>query len=228
MQAALANPDLISLAAGFVDQQSLPVEATARAVAAVLGDAREGRRALQYGTTAGDLALRTRLLAPPGARGADARRLVRAPAAADGRHDRVAAAPLPDRRGAARPRRHRARRVADLLRLPRRPGDARRAGRRRGDRRRRPAGRRPGGDARRPGGERRARPREADLHRLRARQPDRPEPGRRPPRGPGRAGPAVLDPSADLRPGGRRLPRADVRGARAAERLGARRRRARR
>jgi 2-aminoadipate transaminase len=62
MQAALANPDLISLAAGFVDQESLPVEATARAVAAVLGDPREGRRALQYGTTAGDAAFRSLLL----------------------------------------------------------------------------------------------------------------------------------------------------------------------
>ena len=63
MQAALDNPGLISLAAGFVDQRSLPVEATARALAAILGDEREGRRALQYGTTAGDLGLRERLIA---------------------------------------------------------------------------------------------------------------------------------------------------------------------
>jgi 2-aminoadipate transaminase len=63
MQQALANPGLISLAAGFVDQKSLPVEATARAVAALLGDSREGLRALQYGTTIGDLGFRSRLVA---------------------------------------------------------------------------------------------------------------------------------------------------------------------
>ena len=54
MQTALANPGLISLAAGFVDQQSLPYEAVARAAAGLLADPDEGRRALQYGTTAGD------------------------------------------------------------------------------------------------------------------------------------------------------------------------------
>lgn len=63
MQMALANPGLISLAAGFVDQQTLPVEAAARGIAALLADEFEGRRALQYGTTAGDVGLRERLLA---------------------------------------------------------------------------------------------------------------------------------------------------------------------
>ena len=63
MQTALANPGLISLAAGFVDQDSLPVEATARAVEAILGNPIEGRRALQYGTTRGDAGLRRRLVA---------------------------------------------------------------------------------------------------------------------------------------------------------------------
>lgn len=62
MQEALADPALISLAAGFVDQDSLPNEATAAAVAAVLADPIEGKRALQYGTTAGDIALRAGLL----------------------------------------------------------------------------------------------------------------------------------------------------------------------
>lgn len=62
MQRALANPGLISLAAGFVDHATLPVEATARAVSAVLEDGTEGRRALQYGTTRGDLRLRQRLV----------------------------------------------------------------------------------------------------------------------------------------------------------------------
>ncbi|MDR3632432.1 MAG: PLP-dependent aminotransferase family protein [Isosphaeraceae bacterium] len=62
MQMALANPGLISLAAGFVDQGSLPAEAARRAMEAVLADPVEGRRALQYGTTIGDLGLRTRLI----------------------------------------------------------------------------------------------------------------------------------------------------------------------
>ena len=38
MKAALADPTLISLAAGFVDQGSLPVDATAGAIADVLAD----------------------------------------------------------------------------------------------------------------------------------------------------------------------------------------------
>jgi 2-aminoadipate transaminase len=58
MQTALANPGLISLAAGFVDQESLPHQATARVAAEILGDPVQGRRALQYGTTIGDLGLR--------------------------------------------------------------------------------------------------------------------------------------------------------------------------
>ena len=62
MQTALANPGLISLAAGFVDQQSLPHEATARVAAEILGDPVEGRRALQYGTTIGDVGLRRQLV----------------------------------------------------------------------------------------------------------------------------------------------------------------------
>lgn len=62
MRLALANPDLISLAAGFVDQASLPYETTGRAIAAMLSDPIEGRRALQYGTTQGDPRLRRELL----------------------------------------------------------------------------------------------------------------------------------------------------------------------
>jgi 2-aminoadipate transaminase len=62
MQTALANPGLISLAAGFVDQQSLPHEITARIAAEILGDPVEGRRALQYGTTIGDVGLRRQLV----------------------------------------------------------------------------------------------------------------------------------------------------------------------
>ena len=62
MGMALADPNLISLAAGFVDQRSLPVEAAGQALEALFSDASEGRRALQYGTTIGDDELRRRLI----------------------------------------------------------------------------------------------------------------------------------------------------------------------
>ena len=62
MKLALEKPELVSLAAGFVDQQSLPVDETARAVEQVLGDPRGGRSALQYGTTIGDESLRSLLI----------------------------------------------------------------------------------------------------------------------------------------------------------------------
>ena len=63
MARALANPSLISLAAGFVDHGSLPVEATACVTSDMLSEPAEGRRALQYGTTRGDKSLRRQLLA---------------------------------------------------------------------------------------------------------------------------------------------------------------------
>ncbi len=62
MQTALENPGIVSLAAGFVDQQSLPVEIVARAAAAMLVDPIEGRQTLQYGTTVGDFRLRSSLI----------------------------------------------------------------------------------------------------------------------------------------------------------------------
>jgi 2-aminoadipate transaminase len=62
MHVALARPQLISLAAGFVDQHSLPVDATKQAVDALLGDAASARAALQYGTTHGFTPLRERIL----------------------------------------------------------------------------------------------------------------------------------------------------------------------
>jgi 2-aminoadipate transaminase len=62
MAAALANPDLISLAAGFVDQQSLPAEIAGRVFAEMMADPVESRRALQYGTTIGDPRLRMQIL----------------------------------------------------------------------------------------------------------------------------------------------------------------------
>ncbi|HWE39112.1 MAG TPA: PLP-dependent aminotransferase family protein [Isosphaeraceae bacterium] len=62
MQRALAEPRLISLAAGFVDQASLPVAAASTTIADLLADPIEARRALQYGTTRGDLLFRSRLV----------------------------------------------------------------------------------------------------------------------------------------------------------------------
>lgn len=62
MQKALAHPELISLAAGFVDQQSLPVEATRTALDKMLSDPVHARAALQYGTTKGYLPLRQMIL----------------------------------------------------------------------------------------------------------------------------------------------------------------------
>src|ERR1051325_9054917 len=63
MHLALAHPKLISLAAGFVDQETLPVEPAREAMAAVLADVGRARAALQYGTTAGYPPLREAVLA---------------------------------------------------------------------------------------------------------------------------------------------------------------------
>jgi 2-aminoadipate transaminase len=62
MARALANPDLISLAAGFVDQQTLPAEETGKALANLFDDADAAQAALQYGTTPGYPPLRELLL----------------------------------------------------------------------------------------------------------------------------------------------------------------------
>jgi 2-aminoadipate transaminase len=63
MAQALAKPELISLAAGFVDQETLPVEATRETFGELFADAAVARRCLQYGTTLGDPELRELLLA---------------------------------------------------------------------------------------------------------------------------------------------------------------------
>jgi 2-aminoadipate transaminase len=62
MQQAVENPNLISLAAGLVDQESLPVAEVAEAVAELLRQPKAGRAALQYGTTQGYAPFRDRLL----------------------------------------------------------------------------------------------------------------------------------------------------------------------
>jgi 2-aminoadipate transaminase len=63
MTEALARPDIISLAAGFVDQQTLPVAATREAIEAIWSDPARARSALQYGTTIGHKPLRAAILA---------------------------------------------------------------------------------------------------------------------------------------------------------------------
>ncbi|MGE0606227.1 MAG: PLP-dependent aminotransferase family protein [Pirellulales bacterium] len=62
MSMALANPNLISLAAGFVDQTTLPVDVTREALDSLLADEGLARVALQYGTTAGHFLLREQLV----------------------------------------------------------------------------------------------------------------------------------------------------------------------
>jgi 2-aminoadipate transaminase len=58
MHAALSHPKLISLAAGFTDNASLPVAGVRAALNQVLRSPGTGRPALQYGITAGDSTLR--------------------------------------------------------------------------------------------------------------------------------------------------------------------------
>ena len=62
MARALANPRLISLAAGFVDQQTLPCEETGQALQALFAETSAAGCALQYGTTAGYPPLREAIL----------------------------------------------------------------------------------------------------------------------------------------------------------------------
>jgi 2-aminoadipate transaminase len=63
MHKALANPQLISLAAGFVDPDTLPVEPTREALEILLSDDAAARTALQYGSTPGYQPLREMVLA---------------------------------------------------------------------------------------------------------------------------------------------------------------------
>jgi 2-aminoadipate transaminase len=58
MQQGLENPDCLSLAAGFVDPDTLPVNLVSEATSSLLADQRTGKRILQYGSTAGSPELR--------------------------------------------------------------------------------------------------------------------------------------------------------------------------
>lgn len=61
MKRTLDQPDLISLAVGFVDQVSLPREEVGEAVRSLLSDRERAVEALQYGTTIGFAPLREEL-----------------------------------------------------------------------------------------------------------------------------------------------------------------------
>lgn len=58
MATALVRPQLISLAAGFTDNASLPVKDVRCLLKEILSSPKTGQAALQYGTTVGDAALR--------------------------------------------------------------------------------------------------------------------------------------------------------------------------
>ncbi|MEE9603624.1 MAG: PLP-dependent aminotransferase family protein [Thermoguttaceae bacterium] len=62
MAKTVANPHLISLAAGFVDYDTLPIEPTRAALDVVWSDVNLSRAALQYGTTIGYPPLRQAVL----------------------------------------------------------------------------------------------------------------------------------------------------------------------
>lgn len=59
MQQGIENADCLSLAAGFVDPATLPVDLVKSAIAEIMSDEELGRKALQYGTTAGSDQLRS-------------------------------------------------------------------------------------------------------------------------------------------------------------------------
>ncbi|MEZ6040319.1 MAG: PLP-dependent aminotransferase family protein [Planctomycetaceae bacterium] len=59
MQQAVENADCISLAAGLVDEQTLPVDLARTCLERILESPRDGRKILQYGITPGPEELRT-------------------------------------------------------------------------------------------------------------------------------------------------------------------------
>lgn len=62
VQQAIENPELISLAAGLVDPESLPADDVRLALDEILTDPRSAQAALQYGTTQGYAPLREKIL----------------------------------------------------------------------------------------------------------------------------------------------------------------------
>lgn len=84
MEQGVANPGILSLAAGLVDQESLPTQETMQAVRSLLSDPVCGKSALQYGTSEGHRSLREQVVrhlaeldnASPQALGLDAGRVL--------------------------------------------------------------------------------------------------------------------------------------------------------
>ena len=62
MTRALGNENLISLAAGFIDNETMPIEVTQQAVAAMMADEQTAKLALQYGENQGHAPLREIIL----------------------------------------------------------------------------------------------------------------------------------------------------------------------
>lgn len=62
MAKTLAHPEWVSLAAGFVDHQTLPLESSQQAFERIWSDPARARAALQYGTTIGHAPLRQVIL----------------------------------------------------------------------------------------------------------------------------------------------------------------------
>lgn len=62
MEQGVDNPDILTLGAGLVDSETLPVEEVAQLVSEICRDPAEGRAALQYGSTPGSPRLRSNLL----------------------------------------------------------------------------------------------------------------------------------------------------------------------
>ncbi len=62
MAKALAQPELVSLAAAFIDDETLPVEPTRKALESIWSNPQRAKEALQYGTTIGYPPLRKLLL----------------------------------------------------------------------------------------------------------------------------------------------------------------------
>jgi 2-aminoadipate transaminase len=58
MKLTLDHPDMVSLAAGFTDNSTLPVQETLELLEEIFSSKKSGQAALQYGSTAGDPCLR--------------------------------------------------------------------------------------------------------------------------------------------------------------------------
>lgn len=62
MEQGVDNPDILTLGAGLVDSESLPVAEVSQLVSEICSDPAEGRAALQYGSTPGSPRLRAALI----------------------------------------------------------------------------------------------------------------------------------------------------------------------